>query len=822
MILASLKTLSFYQLVMLRNYLKLALRNFWKSKGYSAINIVGLAIGMATCLLITLFVTDELSYDKYNEKVDRIYRVNTDLVLNGSQFNAPVTGAPMAGALIKDCPQVENAVRIKGGGEILVKKGKETLTEPHAFFADPSLFDLFTLPMITGDPKTALIQPNSLVISETIAQKYFNSTDVLGKTLLVDNTTPYQITGVIKDVPAQSHLHFSFIRSISSDPYSRSDFWLNNDCMTYLLVRSGTTQQTLDSFLKQVARKYTEPQLQNITHSSFADLEKKGDHYRYNAVPLAGIHLHSTLSGEVEPSGNIEYVYVFIIVAAFILLIACVNFMNLSTARSAGRSKEVGVRKVLGSDRSSLMMQFLTESILTSLFSLLIALLLTILFLPYFNQISGKEINLGLLSKIWLLPSLLAITVIIGILAGIYPAFFLSAFNPVQVLKGNLAIGFKGGWLRNSLVVFQFAAAIILIICTLVIYNQLHFIRSKNLGYDREQILVLKNAYSLGIHASTFKNEVLQIPGVAAAARTGSLPTESSNEWNQNAYSKDAAMSTNQSILIADWRVDADFVSTLGMKMAAGRNFSSQMPTDSSAMIINEAAARLLGYKNPLQQRLYDASPNKTGLQIIGILKDFNAGSMRYKPVPVLMRLSEQGDRFVFRIKSNNIPALIGQIERKYHSVDQMAGQPFSYTFMDDDFNRLYQSEQRTGKVFISFAFFAILIACLGLFGLVTYAAQQRTKEIGIRKVLGATVVNVTALLSKDFILLVLLAILIASPIAWLAMYKWLQGFAYRTAISWWVFAFAAIISLLIAMITVSFQAVKAALSNPVESLRSE
>lgn len=808
---------------MLKNHLKIALRNLWKNKGYSAINIFGLAVGLATCLMITLFVVNEVSYDQYNEKADRIYRVNTYIRLNGSDFKHYVTPSPMAGVLMKDYPKIEQTTRIHGGGDMLVQRGNETLVEHNAFSADENLFSVFTLPMISGNSKTALNQPHTMVISESIAKKYFNTTDAVGKTLKVDNTTPYVITGVIKETPAQSHLHFNFIKSIAGDEDARSDFWLNNIYATYVLVRPGTDQQTLDRYLIEVAKKYAQPQLQNLYHSNFTDLEKKGDLFKYSSIPLTRIHLNSPLTNEIEPSGNSQYIYVFVIIAVFILLIACVNFMNLSTARSAGRSKEVGVRKVLGSDRYSLMMQFLTESVLTSFIALIIALLITVLFLPYFNQLSGKEIELGLFSNVLLLPSLLLITIIVGILAGLYPAFFLSAFEPIQVLKGKLASGFKGSWLRNSLVIFQFAIAIILIVCTLIIYNQLNFIRNKNLGYDREQVLVLKNAYSLGSHAKAFKDEILQIPGVVAATRTNALPTSSKID-DQNAFSKDASMSASQSVTIAEWHIDADYISTLGMKMAQGRNFSPQMPTDSGAILINEAAARMLGFNHPLQEKLYDSNPDKklSTMPIIGVVKDFNNGSMRHETAPLVFHLSKYADRFAFRIKSKNIPAVIAQIESKYHAVELMAGQPFIYSFMDEDFNHLYQSEQRTGKIFITFAFFAILIACLGLFGLITYAAQQRTKEIGIRKVLGATVVNVTAMLSKDFIRLVFIAILIALPIAWFAMDKWLQGFAYRTEISWWVFALSAFIALIIALATVSFQAVKAALANPVKSLRSE
>jgi putative ABC transport system permease protein len=495
--------------------------------------------------------------------------------------------------------------------------------------------------------------------------------------------------------------------------------------------------------------------------------------------------------------------------------------MNLSTSRSAGRSKEVGVRKVLGSRRANLILQFLIESMLTSFIALLVAIIMATLLLPYLNQLSGKEIRLNLLSVSWLLPSLLLGVIAVGVLAGSYPAFYLSAFKPVQVLKGKLATGFKGSWLRNGLVVFQFTTAIVLIIGTLIIYSQLNYIQNKKLGYDREQVIVLQNTASLWIHAKTFKNEVLQLPGIVAGTMTGVLPT--SSDWNTNAFCKDATLNASQTIGLGIWPVDADFIPTLGIQMAEGRNFSAQMPTDSAAIIINETAARLIGYKDPLNKHLYQGDGRTTAaFRIIGVVKDFNAGSLRHKIPPLAFRLSEQRNSIAFRIKTKNMPALIAQVEGKYHSIEKMSGQPFLYSFMDDDFNKLYQSEQHTGQLFIYFSFFAILIACLGLFGLVTYAAEQRTREIGIRKVLGASVIGIVSLLSKDFLKLVFIAVIIATPIAWLLMNKWLRDFAYRIDISWQVFVLAALLATIIAIITVGFQAIKAALVNPVKSLKTE
>ncbi|TSJ40793.1 FtsX-like permease family protein [Mucilaginibacter corticis] len=808
---------------MFKSYFKIAFRNLWKNKSFSAINILGLAIGLAVCLLITLFVIDELSYDKYNLNADRIYRISSDFEVNGSLFNDRESPAPMAATMMKDYPQIEQATRLQYAGKILVKKGSQTITEKNTFFGDANMFKVFTLPFIAGDVNTALSQPKSIVIAEDVARKYFNSTNVLGRTLHLNNTDDYKITGVIKNTPSQSHLHFNIIIAMAGLQESRNNQWTSEDFSTYIMVKPGVTQQDLDRYLKEATKKYAEPELVQFIHATIADIEKnKGDHFRFVTTPITKIHLYSTTSREIEPSGNVQYVYIFIVIAAFILIIACINFMNLSTARSAGRAREVGVRKVLGSNRSTLIYQFLTESTLTSFVALLIALFLAALLLPYFNILAGKQIVFSFMASLWLVPGLFAVTLIIGLMAGLYPAFFMSAFMPIQVLKGKLSSGFKGSWLRNSLVVFQFATVIMLIIGTLVIYSQLNYIRNKKLGYERDQVLVIKNTYSLYQHANTFKQDVLKLAGVQSGTITAFLPTEAPEVTE--VYSKDAVKSPGQSMGLISWIVDEDYIPTLGMKMAEGRNFSKENLSDSTGIVVNEAAAALLGYKKPLDKKLYLGSgKDQLALNIIGVVKDFNFGSMRNKIKPLVLRLGANRGAMAFKVTTKNLPGVIRQVETLYHNADaNMAGQPFAYSFMDDDFNYLYQSEQNTAKIFMSFAFFAIFIACLGLFGLVTYAAEQRTKEIGIRKVLGASVVNIVNMLSNDFLKLVGIAGIVAFPIAWYAMNSWLQGFAYRTTISWWVFVVAALLAIIITIATVSFRAIKAALTNPVSSLKNE
>jgi putative ABC transport system permease protein len=807
---------------MFKNYLKIAFRNLWKNKGFSAINIFGLASGLAICLLILFYVNNELGYDQYNTKADRIYRIDGDLQFGGNHFVLAQVPDPMGAALKQDFPQVEQYVRFRGHGGIMVKKGNQNIEEDKVIYTDSTLFSVFTLPMIQGDPATALTQPNSVVITESTAQKYFNSTDVVGKTLTIGDTGNYKITGVIKDVPKQSHFHYDFFISMYGQlsPYEINQ-WTSNNFNTYIVLKKGADPEALSSQLNGFVMKYVAPVFQsmNITPEQFA---KQGNYLHYTLTPLEKIHLYSNKSGELEANGNIQYVYIFSLIAFFILLIACVNFMNLSTARSANRAKEVGVRKVLGSMRKNLVTQFLSESILISFISMIVALVIAALLLPYFNQLSGKDMTLDLFLKPWLLPAAVLLMIVVGLIAGSYPAFYLSSFKPVQVLKGKLAKGFKSSWLRSGLVVFQFCISIILVIGTLVIYQQLNYIRNKDIGFDRSHVLIIKNTDVLGKQAKVFVDEVKKLNGVENATVTGYLPTAG---WRSDSpLFPDVNADIKSAVSTQIWKVDENYIPTLGMKMAKGRNFSADFPTDSSAIIINEAAAKLFGFTDPLNKPLYYMNdfPKKdlTKYHIIGVVKNFNFNTLRDEVTPLCFLYQPQNGNVAFRIHSANIPNLVSMIGDKFKSL--APEQPFSYSFMDDDFNKIYSNEQRMGGISITFSVLAILIACLGLLGLITFAAEQRAKEIGVRKVLGANAGDIVSMLSKDFLKLVLVASLIAIPIAWLAMNKWLQGFAYRINISWWILAIAALLAVLIALATIFYQAIKAAVANPVDSLRSE
>jgi putative ABC transport system permease protein len=809
---------------MFKNYIKTAFRSLYKNKGFTAINILGLALGLSTCLLIVLYVVDELSYDRYNTKANRIYRVNEDLKLGENSVQYAVCMPPLAKTLIAEYPYVEDAVRLRNAGLYHVKKGSSNILEGKMVHADPSLFNVFTLPMINGDPKTALAEPNSVVITETTAKKYFNNTNVVGKTMLFNNNQSFMITGVIKDVPKNSHFNFDFFLSMSTLPDSRSNEWLRSDFSTYVLLKNGADHKKLEASFPAFLQKFSGSQMQSQLGMSIAAFEKSGSFFRMNLTALTDIHLKSHRTGELGANSTSHYVYIFSAIALFILLIACVNFMNLSTARSSNRAREVGVRKVLGSSRKYLIFQFLSESIMVTFFATAIAIIAAIALLPLFNQLAGKDIAVTAQSLVWLIPASLIIVLVIGSLAGSYPAFFLSAFQPIDVLKGKLSAGFKGGGLRSLLVVFQFAISVFLIIGTLVIYNQLNFIQTKDLGYNRNQVLVIQNAFELNNQAKAFKQEVKQLPGVTNATMTGFLPT--SGDRSTAIYFKDATLDQKKSIFPQNWEVDADWIPTLDIKMASGRNFSKEMLTDSSAVVINEAAAKFLGYKDAVNKTLYKSLGGKQELantkkyQIIGVVKDFHFNSLHEKIEPVIIRLADNRGALSIRVNTANLPSLMAQIKSKWATFSP--GVQINYSFMDQDFDASYRAEQRIGTIFIVFTSLAIIIACLGLFGLAAYAAEQRTKEIGIRKVLGANVTVIVSMLSKDFIKLVIIAILIASPLAWYLMHLWLQDFAYRVTIQWWVLVGAACTALLIAFITISFQSIKAALANPVNSLRSE
>ncbi|RIV17236.1 ABC transporter permease [Fibrisoma montanum] len=808
---------------MLRNYFKIAVRTLRKHVGFTFINIVGLAVGLACCLLITLYVVDELSYDRFHAKADRIYRINSDIKFGGNDMKMAVSPDPVGPTLKQDYPQVEQFVRLHERGTWLVKPaGSATnLREAHITFADSTLFDVFTLPLVTGDPKRALASPNTVVISESAAKRHFGSQDAVGKTLIFDNNKAFKVTGVMRDMPANSHFHSDFFLTMLNDDYPWGQ-WLSNNHYNYIVLREGVDYKQFEKNFDTVIEKYVGPQALQAIGSTMDQFRKAGNRYRLWLMPVTDIHLHSKQQIEFLPTGDIQYVYIFSAVALFILLIACINFMNLATARSANRAKEVGVRKVLGSERQQLIGQFMAESVLMTVLAMGLALVMVSAAIPLFNTIAAKELTMQNLLSPYLLPILIVLPIVVGLLAGSYPAFFLSSFKPISVLKGRINVSFKNVGLRSGLVVFQFAMSVILIVGTIIVYRQITYIQNKNLGFKRDQILTINDVYSLGKQAETFKQEVLRLPGVVSGSVSGFLPTPSSR--TDNSFFPEGQVDQRNAVSMQAWGVDHDYVKTLGMQIVQGRDFSRAFGSDSSAVILNETAAKLFGGKDILGKRImsFDDPTLKSfrTFTVIGVVKNFHFESLRRNIGALGLVLDANSGAASFRLSSTNLPALVSQIESKWKQL--APGQPFDYAFMEEAFDNMYRAEQRIGTIAITFAVLAILIASLGLFGLAAFMAEQRTKEIGVRKVLGASVFSIVGLLSKDFLKLVLIAILIASPVAWWAMSQWLNDFAYRIDIDWWVFALAGVLAALVALLTVSFQSIKAALMDPVKSLRAE
>ena len=815
---------------MLRNYFKIALRNLVKQRFYSVINVLGLAIGLAACLLITMFVLDELSYDRFHKHAARIHRVHTSFQMGGQGGRYPLAAAPLAQTISETYPEIENAVRLRTERNVLIYHDNEAYYEEDVTYADSSLFDVFTLPLLHGDSETALTQPNTVVISAASARKYFGvdgeASSLLGQTLLVGRgKEPYLITGVFDRIPPNSHFHFDVFLSMNSLEASQSNAWVSNtNFYTYLLLRAGTDASALQTKVNETFQTYVAPQIEQYANTSYEEFLRAGNRFDLMLQPLTDIHLYSDLDVELEANGDIRYVYIFSLIALFLLLIACVNFTNLSTARSAGRAKEVGIRKTLGSVRRQLILQFLVEAMLVSFLALLLAVLIAELALPFFNELAGKQLVIRYLQEWYFVPVLIVLVVLIGGLAGGYPAFFLSAFRPAGVLKGRLASGMRGSWLRNGLVVLQFGISMVLITSTVVIYQQLNHIHSKQVGYDKEHVVVIHNAYTLGKQAETFKQEVLRQPGVMAATLTGYLPANAFNFTNNSIF-PDKNPSSDHTTTLPWFFVDHDYVPTMGMEIVVGRNFSRDFATDSTALVINETAARyFFNDENPVGKELstFKGGPNDgfRTYTIVGVVADFHYSTLREKIKPMVMALGNSNGALSLRVQPEQLPTTLATLEEQWERF--VSDLPFEYSFLDERFDGMYQSEQKLGTIFTVFCSLAIFIACLGLFGLSAYTAEQRTKEIGIRKVLGASVSSLVLLFSRGFTKLVLVALLVAIPVAYWLMSRWLDDFAYRITLGVGTFLIAGGLALVIAWLTIGFQSVRAAVANPVDALRSE
>lgn len=818
----SLRNSISWRIMMFHNYLKIALRNLRRQKLYSAINVIGLAIGITCVLFILLYVQHELSYDRYHEKADRIYRLAVSIRMGGNELERAIVGAPTAAALVNDFPEVEDAVRLRSGGNWYVRYGETTYKETAFIFADANVFKIFSIPLLQGDSITALTEPNTLIISQTAAKKYFGSDDPVGKTLNLDNNVDFRVTGVFQDIPSYSHFHWDFIGSMVSMEKKMVMEWTSLDVYTYLLLGVGADSSVLEAKFPGMVEKYCDREFKAFTGKVYAQLKESGTKWEYFLQPLTSIHLHSDLGFELESNGDIKYITIFSTIALFCLLIASINFINLSTARSAKRAKEVGIRKVVGSARSQLIVQFITESVLMSVAALFGTLVLVRFLQPFFHSLIGSKIDIHFLAHPSQLLILAGVIVLVGIIAGIYPAFVLSSFRPVSVLKQQMKGGARTHWLRSALVVFQFLTSIVLIIGTLIIHNQMRYIQNKDLGFQKEQILVVQDAFILGQRIDAFKEELKQSPDVVSATITSYLPVLSNRRVRS--IFPEGSREQKGFIAIQAWRVDHEFIRTFNMNIVQGRDFSREFSTDSMATIINETAANMLGWDNPIGKRIGVAGSSRSGkyqyFTVVGVVRNFHFDSMREAIMPLALYLQPSSEFLAVCLRAENVSEQIHSIRELWNKY--LPGYPFEFSLLDDRFDNLYKSELRSGRILSIFSALAVIISCLGLFGLSAYTAEQRTKEIGIRKVLGATVPEILLLLSKEFSRLVSIGFLIAAPLSYFLMRNWLRDFAYRTSINIWPFLISVTLALFIAFVTVSYYTIRLALSNPAESLRYE
>ncbi|MDD9949568.1 MAG: ABC transporter permease [candidate division Zixibacteria bacterium] len=803
---------------MLRNYMTVVLRHLLKYKGYSAINVLGLAIGMASCVLIMLYVQDELSYDGYHEKSDRIYRLVESAKVAGKPVEAAVTPPPWAPALATDYPGIEAYTRIKPpNSRWLIRYEDKRFYERYFIFADSSVFDVFTLPLVQGNAETALAEPHTVVLSQSMADKYFGNENPIGKVITGDGRYEFTITGIMKDMPANSHFHADFLASYASlaphrlygEPSSMQGNAFNHTLYTYFLLEDGYGPETLERELPGFLDRYLGELLKSIGIVATPYLQ-----------PITDIHLHSRLEGEIAPNSDIRYVYIFSSLAVFLLLIACVNFMNLSTARSARRAQEVGMRKVLGAQRQQLIKQFVGESVLYSLIALVFALGLVHLLLPQFNALSGKSLVMDYQST-WLVPVLLGIALFTGIVAGGYPAFVLSSFRPVAVLTGALKAGVSGSLLRKVLISFQFIVSIVMIVGTVVIHDQLAYMQNKKLGFDKDHLVIVRLPDEDAIKGyPAYKNAALQYPEIVNVSSSTSVP---GSPPSLNLVTPEGVQEDESPLYQMIW-TDYDFVETMDITMVSGRSFSREFGSDSTACLINEAAVRALGWENPIGKtyRITGASDDEPVLSVIGVMEDFHNQSLHQRVEPLMIQVIPEPSAFmVIRIQGSNVSRGLQVIQEQWRQI--YPGHPaMEYTFLEEDLEQLYQAEQRLGSVFVTGAVLSILIACLGLLGLSSFMAEQRTREIGVRKVLGATITNVILLLSRDFTKLVLLAFVVGAPASYYVIQAWLEGFPYRIELGPGVFILAGLAALIIAWLTVGYQAFKAATANPADAVHAE
>jgi len=777
-----------------------------------------MTIGVTACLLIVLYVTDEFSYDKFHEKADRMYRVNLNARVSGQEISTATTCSPMSATLVAEVPEIEESTRFASpfnSDQAPVKYGDLAFIENKVFAADSNFFEFFSFKLLEGDVKNALKEPNTLVMTQDVAKKYFGSEPAVGKlvTLGGDNET-FKVTGVTENVPSNSHITFNILVSSVSFDYLKRTEWLNNNLYTYFILNKNASVDGLKPKFDGLVEKYVGPEIERFMGATLKQMRDGGGAFGYSTTKVTDLHLRSTTRDEAEAGGNLMYVYFFTGVGIFIIVIACINFMNLSTARSAGRAKEVGLRKTLGSLRGQLIGQFLAESILYSTITVILAVGACYLLLPYFNLLAGKQLTMQVLASPVFIAGVIALVLFVGFVSGSYPAFYLTSFNPVEVLKGKVRSGMKSKGVRSSLVVFQFALSIFLIIFTGVVYQQITFMQDRNMGIDKHNVLIIHNTWKLDKNMAAFKNSVGQQAGVMKVSYTNNTFPGVNNTTVFK------SVGDEQDHIMGVYYADYDHQDVMKFEIKEGRYFSKDFPSDSTAILLNEAAVKEFGFKNPLQEEvLYNDNNEKLKLKVVGVFKDFNFETLKTEVRPLAIRLTDRAGLLMVRYDGKS-SEMVSALESLWKQ--QTANEPFHYTFLDENFDRLFRTEQRMGQLFSVFSGLAIFIACMGLFALAAFTAEQRTKEIGIRKAMGASMPSLILLLSKEFTRLVLFAFVPAAVFGWYVSEQWLQGFAYRIEIEPAIFIISGVSAITIAWLTVSYQSIKAAAANPVTSLRYE
>jgi len=814
---------SSYSYAMYQNYFKIGWRSLSRQKMYSSIKIGGFALGIATCLLIALFIRDESSYDRHYANTERIFRVIKSIDYGEGLERGVWFESPFANALKNDFPEVEKSGRLNaselfgaGGNEIRRADQMESYYEEGFVYMDQELLEILELPMLYGSREHALAEPNSIVISKSKADKYFPNEDPVGKLMVLNNDagSTYKIGGVMEDFPSNSHLRYDFLITLTDREFwkGEKDFWWATNYPTYVLLRPDADPHDFEKKIVSVVKKYNLPEWNK---RGMVAAEKIASSIKFELQPISDIHLKSDGINDIAARSSIRYVWLFGAIATFILLIAAINFINLSTAKSANRAKEVGLRKVVGSVRSNLVKQFLTESLLFSLVSFVVGISMTLFLLPYFNTLAGKSIEFPW-AEWQIFPILLAGLIVVGIAAGLYPSFYLSSFQPIQVLKGHLSKGSKSSSLRSTLVVFQFATSIVLIVGTIVIYRQMNYMLDKKVGFDKDQVLLIQGTNSLKNQAETFKNEMLALSDVQSVSYADYLPIQGSKR-NGNGFWKEGEVKTEEAVGGQLWRVDYDYVKTMGMKIVEGRDFSVKVASDANAVLINQKMAKRLFQGSAVGKKITNGNEPQT---IIGIVEDFHFETMKEEIAPLCMAIGYNSNIASVRVTGSDMSNLLKSIETTWKKF--LPHQPIRYTFLDESFELMYKDVQRMGRILITFSALAIIVACLGLFALSAFMVEQRGKEISIRLVLGASVKSIFQLLTQNFVKLILVSFVIAAPIAWYLMDKWLQDYQYKTDLTWEVFVIAGGLSVAIALLTISYQAIRAALVSPVNNLRTE